>query len=184
MSIIDWRVITQATFFVAVALLGVTVTVYTLGISILGRAIKILSSKFERLQVREREQKEQLKAIKQRLANAKSEKELDEVEQPLIDLQAEIKRWKGRVDDSHNSFVAFKIAGMVYPSLCFFCSIVLSVLGWSLSESGSCFLMIGLLRIPIIPSTWFLALVAMAYGLYRLYLLVKGIRYVAGEIGG
>jgi len=182
MSIIDWCVIDQATFFVALALLGVTVTVYTVGISLLGRAIKIISSKFVRIQDRDREQKEQLKAIKQRLDNSKSEKEVDEISQQFSEYEAEIKEQKRRIKDIRNSLHAFTIGGMVYPSLCFLCSIILSVLGWGLSECGSCFLMIGPLKIPIIPSTWFLALVAMAYGLYRLYLLVTGIRYVAGEI--
>ncbi|MCJ7632494.1 hypothetical protein MUP77_08905 [Candidatus Bathyarchaeota archaeon] len=180
MSIIDWRIITQATFFVALALLGVTVTVYTLSILLLGRAINIIENKFKRIELKRKEQDEQLETIKQRIATAKSAKALTEIRQEISELEAGRKENTRRLKDTARSLDAFTIGGIVYPSLCFFCSIILSILGWSLSEYGSCFLIIGILKIPIIPSTWFLALAAMAYGLYRLYLLVKGIRYVAG----
>jgi ABC-type multidrug transport system fused ATPase/permease subunit len=176
----DWGVLSQITFFLSVALLAVVVTIFVFASSLLGRAVEAHRDDQEKLRNEEEELLTQRREeLQKKLQRSVTAEDMSQVREEIEKLEAEIAKIKNKSESIEKSYEVFGVkGGVVYPSLCFIASSVLSGFAWSFEQAWLGF-HLGSLFIPITPVLWFLALLAMGWGIERLYLSLRKIQEVA-----
>lgn len=172
----DWGIIAEATFFLAIALLAVVITIFVFASSLLGRAVEMTH--------RVEEQHKAIQIDEQRRRIEKAKKELDslektsgmdpskieQVEKALNDLRKQHEKYDKEYKAIQRGFSVFTVeGGVIRPSFYLLSSIILCGVAWGLSESN----------VPITILLWVLSLVAIGFGVHRLYFSLKKIQDVA-----
>lgn len=176
----DWAIISQATFFLGIALLAIVVTIFVFASSLLGRSVEAHRNDQEEL----RKQKEQSlsqhkEELQKQLKESTTKKDMKRLREEIGKVEAEIAEFEEKSEGIKKSYEVFGVkGGVVYPALCFLASSILSGFAWSLARSWIGF-NLGSSFIPITPILWLLALLAMGCGIERLYLSLKKIQEVA-----
>jgi len=176
----DWAIISQATFFLGIALLAIVVTIFVFASSLLGRSVEAHRSDQEEL----RKQKEQSlsqhkEELQKQLKESTTKKDMKRLREEIGKVEAEIVEFEEKSEGIKKSYEVFGVkGGVVYPALCFLASSILSGFAWSLARTWVGF-NLGSSFIPITPILWLLAFFAMGCGIERLYLSLKKIQEVA-----
>lgn len=176
----DWAIISQATFFLCIALLAIVVTIFVFASSLLGRAVEAHRDDQEKLNKEKEElltrRREDLQSKLQRSVTAE---DISQLKEEIEKLEAEIAKIKKKSENIKKSYEVFEVKGGVfYPALCLLASLVLSGVAWSLAQAWIGF-NLGSSFIPYTPMLWILALLAMGCGIDRLYLSLRKIQEVA-----
>ena len=169
----DWSILYQATAFLAIALLAVVVTIFVLASSLLGRAIESASEEEEKKR-REQEKiisKQVRQAREQFEKAAKGTGEFEEARESLRSLQKQKRRFEKQAKHIQQSYQVFRVkGGVLRPSLCFLSSLILGGIAWGLSRGDWQWISV---------YVWVLGLIAMGWGLYRIYSGLRKIESVA-----
>jgi hypothetical protein len=176
----DWGIISQATFFLSIALLAIVTTIFVFASSLLGRAVEAhrddqekLNKEKEELLTRNRED------LQSKLQKSVTAEDISQLKKEIEKLEAEIAKIKKKSENIKKSYEVFEVKGGVfYPALCFLASLILSGIAWSLSQAWIGF-NLGSAFIPYTPMLWLLALLAAGCGIERLYLSLRKIQEVA-----
>lgn len=176
----DWGIVSQATFFLGIALLAIVVTIFVFASSLLGRAVEAHRDDQEKL----RKEKEELltqrrEKLQKQLKESVTAEDMKRLREEIEKLEAEIAKFKKKSESIKKSYEVFGVkGGVVYPALCFLTSSILSGLAWSFAQAWLGFYL-GSSFIPSTPVLWLLALLAMGCGIDRLYLSLIKIQEIA-----
>ena len=185
----DWGVVAQAIFFLASALLAVTITIFVFAASLLGRAVEAKSREEEELR-NSGEKELELKA-------SEAQKELEELKNVGMKddshagkalaavLVAEASKAKygkesKRIIGEYSVFTAR--GGVVYPAIFFLSSIILNIFAWSLAATKSETFVIGtdsFLSAPFQIVFIIASLLLLGIGIKRLIISLEKIQKVA-----
>ncbi len=163
----------QASTFLATALLAIVITIFVFASSLLGRAIESAAKE------EEKKRHEQDKKIAAKVRGARkalneaikgtgefeaARKSFDDLEKQKRNLERETKR----ISRSYEVFT--RQGGVLHPGCCFLLSAIFGGIAWAVGEGT--WQWIGF-------TLWGLSLIAMGYGLYRIYLGLGSIESVA-----
>jgi len=165
----DWGVISEATFFLSVALLAVVVTIFVLSISLLGMAIES-----EGLEKKARQEKlnNDIKIEKGQVENKLNNdplgnsKEIKILRSDLFKLENKLKKGETKLLNIQNKYKqAFSVYGAVaIPGICFISSIILSTVTWSVLQQNPTFNVGGFSVALLLILAW----AAIIFGIYRI----------------
>lgn len=173
MNIMNWSALYQASTFLATALLAIVVTIFVFASSLLGRAIESAAKE------EEKKRHEQDKRIAEKVREARkalnrairgtgefeaARKSLDSLEKQKRNLERETRR----IRRSYEVFT--RQGGVLHPGCFFLLSAIFGGIAWAVGEGT--WQWIGF-------TLWGISLVAMGYGLYRIYLGLGSIESVA-----
>ena len=173
MNIMNWSVLYQASTFLATALLAIVITIFVFASSLLGRAIESAAKEEEKkrheqdkeIAAKVRGAREALnKAIKGTGKFEAARKSLNDLEKQKRNLERETKR----ISRSYEVFT--RQGGVLHPGCCFLLAAIFGGIAWAVGEGT--WQWIGF-------TLWGLSLVAIGYGLYRIYLGLGSIESVA-----
>ena len=169
----NWSALYQASTFLATALLAIVITIFVFASSLLGRAIES-AAKEEEEKRHEQDKKSAEKVREARKALNKAikgtgefeaaRKSLDALEKQKRNLERETKR----ISRSYEVFT--RQGGVLHPGCCFLLAAIFGGIAWAVGEGT--WQWIGF-------TLWGLSLVAIGYGLYRIYLGLGSIESVA-----
>jgi Na+-transporting methylmalonyl-CoA/oxaloacetate decarboxylase gamma subunit len=169
----NWSALYQASTFLAIALLAIIVTIFVFASSLLGRAIESAAKE------EKKKRREQVKKIAEKVREARkalnraikgtgefkaARKSLGDLEKQKRNLERETKR----ISRSYEVFT--RQGGVLHPGCSFLISAIFSDTAWAIGEGT--WQWIGF-------TLWGLSLVAMGYGLYRIYFGLGSIESVA-----
>jgi ABC-type multidrug transport system fused ATPase/permease subunit len=169
----NWSALYQASTFLAIALLAIVVTIFVFASSLLGRAIESAAKE------EEKKRREQVKKIAEKVREARkalnkaiegtgefkvARKSLGDLEKQKRNLERETKR----ISRSYEVFT--RQGGVLHPGCSFLISAIFSGTAWAIGEGT--WQWIGF-------TLWGLSLVAIGYGLYRIYFGLGSIESVA-----
>jgi hypothetical protein len=185
----DWGIIAESIFFMAIALLAVVVTIFVFSASLLGRAVEaykqqkksLLQQQLDYLNLQVSMAEEQIKRFK-----SSDESSLKEKDKDMRALKEAIKQRKKFNKDSSNIESGFKVfqvsGGVIYPSCFFLSSILFSSLAWGIAATDKSSFKIGVWgfqSIPFIDAFVILAIIFIGLGIYRIYFSLRNIQNVA-----
>ncbi len=138
----DWGVIAQSIFFMAIALLAVVVTIFVFSASLLGRAVEAYKRQKRTLIQQGRDYfARQVSLAEQRLKRFESSSERSSIKQDederayeeAIEKKREFKNASKNIEKGLN---VFRLSGgVVYPSCFFLSSIFFSSLAWGIAAT-------------------------------------------------
>lgn len=183
----DWDVIAQAIFFLAIGFIAIIITVFVFATSLLGLAIQRASSEQKKLQEEQKASiSQKLDQIQEQLNKAKQKCDTQEVKRlskESDELREQIKEHEKSLASIPKRYtLPFTVRiGVAWPGICFLLSSIFSGLAWSLfhyqlqteiSYQNTSLLFLGYLLMV-------LSIVAIIFGGYRLYLNLKAIQEVS-----
>jgi hypothetical protein len=185
----DWGIIAQATFFLAIALLAIVITIFVFASSLLGRAVEVQAKEQERLRTaRNKELDEQLETAQKLVTELKEQYGADDfkVDAAVKSLQ-DAKKQKDEFDKKskhlQQSYKVFTVqGGITYPACFFVSSMFLSAIAWGLGASGEESFHIGGLAFYTVPFLYGLvpaSLLLIGFGIGRLHSSLQKIQGVA-----
>lgn len=177
----DWGVIAQAIFFLAIGFIAIIVTMFVFATSLLGLGVKKASSEKKTIQEEQKQKTSvELEKIQEQLNKAKQANNSQEVEKlgkEVSKLAKQLKMDEKSLASIPNRYSRpFTVgAGVAQPGIGFLLASILSGIAWSLFnrqpqvgiDFQNTFLLIGL------------AIIAIIYGVSRLYYNLKAIQEVA-----
>ena len=176
----NWGIIAQATFFLAISLLAIVIMIFVFASSLLGRAVEAHHNEQKKLQsekeatVRLRKQEWQ-----QKLEQSTSREEIARLGKEVTALEKEISEFEKKMKNIDSSYGVFRVkGGLTDPALSFLVSSAFSGVAWGLAQSE----LIQWLGFWSVPSTlfwWSLAVVGIGFGIYKLYYSLRKIEEVA-----
>lgn len=168
----DWGAIYQATFFLAIAMLAIVVTIFVFASSLLGRAVERASQQQKKLKEQQEESyNQQIKQAQEELNKAEKTGDPQKAQKVLSDLVREKKKFDRKSKSIEKSYAVFTTkGGVAYPGLLFLLSLILSAFAWGFSGGSWQWLTFYL---------WGASLLAMGWGGYRLYFSLKKIEEIA-----
>lgn len=183
----DWGVIAQAIFFLAIGFIAIIVTMFVFATSLLGLAVKKASSEKKTIQEEQKQRTSvQLEKIQKQLNKAKNANNSQEVEK----LGKEVSKFEKQLRMDEKSLASipdrysrpFTVGtGVARPGIGFLLSSILSGIAWSLLNRQS---QVGIdFQNTLLPFLTYLliglAIIGIIYGAYRLYYNLKAIQAVS-----
>lgn len=183
----DWGVIAQAMFFLAIGFIAIIVTMFVFATSLLSLARKKASyEKRKILEEQEQRTSVELEKIQQQLNKAKKANNSEEIEK----LGKEVSKLENQLRMDEQSLASilkryslpFTVGtGVARPGICFLLASTLSGIAWSLGNRQS---QVGIgFQNTLLPFLTYLliglALIAIIYGVYKLYYNLKAIQEVS-----
>lgn len=171
----DWGVIAQATFFVAVGLLAVVITVYVFSTSLLGLAVERTARELrERQETQKRTTDRELEDVRKSLNQAQQEnigQEIQRLRESLAELEKKLRKDEKDLADIPKKYtLPFTVRGGVFfPGLGFLLAAIFSGVAWSLANNIT----------PVLHVFWALAVASIIYGLYRLHISLRAIEEIS-----
>ena len=168
----DWGIMYQATFFLAIATLAILVTIFVFSSSLLGRAIERAAQDQKKLrEEQEQSYNERIKEAQVELKKAEKTGDPQKAQKALRDLVKEKEEFEKKSKAIEKGYSVFTTRrGVAHPGLLLFLSLILSAVAWGFSGGSWQWLTFYL---------WGAALLAMGWGGYRLYFSLKKIEEVA-----
>lgn len=168
-------VIYQLTFFVALGLLAIVVTIFVFAVSLLGRAIEAASiTEKEKLTERKENNIRAMEIIQEDIEKARKSGEIPtELTHKLEKLEKENKKFEMEMSKIRKAPEALTVRGGVFCTGVFLiAALVLSGMAWYFSLDEN-------VNIIIPQAFWILGLAAIGYGIYRICKSLKVIQDVA-----
>jgi hypothetical protein len=165
-------VLYEMTIFVAIALAAITVTVFVIAASLLGRAIEESSRKQEEVVLKESSEfDETIAGLQKKLKGAKKADVIDDLKNQISDYEAKKRRADEELKRISQRYGLLTVKGTVlYPGIFFLASIVLA---------GVARYIVTLPQVWVANVAWGLALLALAWGCYRICQCLRVIEGVA-----
>jgi ABC-type multidrug transport system fused ATPase/permease subunit len=170
-------VLYEMTIFVAIALTAITVTVFVIAASLLGRAIEESSRKQEAIVLEESlEFDETIAELQKRLKGAKKASVINDLKKQISDYEEKKKRADEKSKKISQWYGLLTVKGTVlYPGIFFLASIVLAGVARYITT---------LPQVWVANVVWGLALLALAWGCYRIckcLMVIEGIAITTEE---
>lgn len=169
-------VLYQLTFFLALAVLAILITIFVFAVSLLGRALEVASKEQEKTT---REQKDaaekEIAAIQKQISNLRKKgridkEKLEELEAKLKQLRKQDERFEKKLSRIGKAPQLLTVKGGVLPPASWLLgALILTAGAWGLSETQN-----------FVPVTlWILSLSAIGYSILRIYRSLRVIESVA-----
>jgi len=166
------EVIYQLTFFLALALLAILITVFVFAVSLLGRALET-AARNERQKITERKENnaKEMAAIKKNIEKAEAEGEIPKgLARKLDDLERKDKNYDKELSRIRRAPELLTVrVGVVHPGICLTLALILSGGAWFYRDIGT--------AAPI--TLWLLGLAAIVYSGFRILCSLRVIESVA-----
>jgi len=172
---VDWGIIAQATFFVAVGLLAIVIAVYVFSTSLLGLAVERTTRELrERQEAQKKSTNHQLEGVRKSLDQAQQEKigqEVQTLRKLLAELEGKLRKDEKDLADIPKKYtLPFTVrGGVLFPGLGFLLAAIFSGVAWSLANNIT----------PVLHVFLVLAVASIIYGLYRLHISLRAIEEIS-----
>lgn len=168
----DWGIVYQLTFFVALGLLAIVVTVFVFAVSQVGRATESASKEQQDILLKQKEAKgQQIEKIQQQLEEARKVGHLDESKllRELQDTKEEIAGYDAQLRHLEKRIMLIRRRGaVVCPGAFFLVALVLNITASGLAEGQN------LVALPL----WIISIGALAFGSIRVFRTLGAIEEV------
>jgi len=172
---VDWGIIAQATFFVAIGLLAIVITVYVFSTSLLGLAVERTSRELREQQEAQKEStNHQLEGVRKSLDKAQEDnigQEVQTLRESLAELERKLRKDEKDLADIPKKYtLPFTVrGGVLFPGLGFLLAAIFSGVAWSLANNIT----------PVLHVFWALAVASIIYGLYRLRISLRAVEDIS-----
>ena len=169
-------VIYQLTFFAALAILAILITIFVFAVSLLGRALEAASKEQGKTTKEQKDAAEkEIAAIQKQISDLRKKgridrEKLEELEAKLAQLRKQDERFERKLSRIGKTPQLLTVRGGVLPPASWLLgALILTAGAWGLSETQN-----------FVPVTlWILSLAAIGYSTYRIYKSLKVIESVA-----
>jgi len=170
------EIVYQLTFFLALGLLAIIITVFVFAVSQVGRATETASEEQQEILLKQKEAKvKQIEKIQKQLEEAKKEGHLDEpkllpeLQQELQNTEEEFASYEVQLRKLEERIVLIRRRGaVIYPGTSFISAIILTITASGLAVSYN------YIAIPL----WIISIVALVFGSYRVFKTLGAIEEV------
>lgn len=168
----DWGIVYQLTFFIALGLLAIVITIFVFAVSLLGRATESASKEQQDILLKQKEAKgKQLETLQSQLEEAKKTGQLDEskLAQELQDSKEEIASYDAQLRHLQERVILIRRKGaVVCPGAFLAATIILAVTASGLAESQNL----------IALSLWIISIITLFFGTFRVFKALGAIEEV------